>query len=74
MAVKLMNISRRIQTFNLEAPHFVQSEGENGKGKPESVTFLPREVKTLHDAALDCVQIKNALASHENKPTLRVVQ
>lgn len=74
--VKLRNVTRQMQVFNLETPFFVNQQGENGVGKPESVTFLPLETKTLPVQALQCAQIKNAIRppiNYKGKAILRAL-
>lgn len=71
MAV-LKNLLRRTRAFNLEHPTFVNDPGENGVGKPESLTLLPREEKTVHDDVLECREVRNALRPSKGRPTLRV--
>ena len=73
MEIIIKNLLKRTQVFNLEAPEFMNVNGEHPIGRPETVTFLPLESKTLHEAALRCREIKAALATHpKRRPTLRV--
>jgi hypothetical protein len=70
---KLKNLTRRIRSFNLEHPTFVNQQGANGLGKPEALTLLPLEVKEVHADALICREIKGALNPLKGRPTLRVL-
>lgn len=69
----LKNLTRRIRSFNLEHPKFVGEAGDNGIGKPESLTLLPLETKVVDIEALSCAEIKAALNPTKGRPTLRVL-
>ena len=69
----LKNLLRRTRAFNLEHPTFVNDPGENGVGKPEALTLLPREQKVVHDDVLMCREIRAALDPLKGRPTLRVL-
>lgn len=72
--VKLLNLQRRMRSFNLEHPTFVNQNAEHPVGKPESLTLLPRETKTVDEDVLLCREIKSALTPRgRRRPTLRVV-
>lgn len=72
--VKIRNLLRQSRCFNLEHPDFVNSPTNSAVGMPESVSFLPLEVKELPSAAQECREIKAALTRHpKRRPTLRVV-
>ena len=71
--VMLRNLQRRMRVFNLEHPTFVNQEGDNGLGKPESLTLLPLEVRDVHEDMLSCVEIKSALGPSKGRPPLRVI-
>jgi len=70
---QLKNLLRRTRAFNLEHPTFLNLAGENGVGKPEALTLLPRETKTVHADVLACVEVRNALRPSKGRPTLRVM-
>lgn len=71
---KLRNMLRRTRVFNLEHPYFLSQQGENGAGKPETLTLLPREVKDVPSQALECQEIKACLSPKDGRrPTLRVI-
>lgn len=64
--VKLKNTLRQLVTFNLETV-----PGENGM--PGVATFMPLETKELPEAALESVEIANALKRRKgNKPATLV--
>lgn len=71
--VKLMNMKRQMRSFNLEHPDFVNKNGEHPVGRPETLTMLPREVKVVPKAALECSEIRAALRPLKGRPTLRVL-
>jgi len=71
--VKLKNLKRRMRAFNLEHPTFVNTTGANGTGKPEVLTMRAHEVSEVHEDALLCAEIKNALNPTKGRPTLRVL-
>ncbi len=71
--VKLKNLSRRMRSFNLELPTFVNSQGTNGVGKPETLTMLAHEIKEVPAEALQCREIRSALNPSKGRPTLRVL-
>ena len=64
---------RRMRSFNLEHPTFVNEPGHNGVGKPEVLTMKPLEVIEVHEDALACREIKAALTPKAGRPTLRVL-
>jgi len=70
---KLKNLTRRIRSFNLEHPAFVNAQGDNGVGKPESLTMMPLEAKDVPDEALECREIRACLKPSKGHPTLRVL-
>lgn len=73
--VKLKNLQRAMRVFNLESPHFVENQGKNGRGKPESVTFLAHQTLELPEQVLECTEIKSALKeTNRRRPTLRIVK
>lgn len=71
--VKVRNLLRRMRVFNLEHPHFTSTQGENGLGKPETLTMLAHEVRELPEEVLECREVKAALKPKKGRPTLRVV-
>lgn len=71
--VKLLNLQRRMRSFNLEHPTFLNQNAEHPVGKPESLTLLPREIKIVDEDVLLCREIKAGLAPRKGRPTLRVV-
>lgn len=71
--IKLMNLKRRMRVFNLEHPTFRNTPGENGAGKPETLTIEPRQAIDVHPDVLECVEIKKALRPSKGRPTLRVL-
>lgn len=71
--VRIKNLKRRMRSFNLEHPTFTKAVGSNGQGKPESLTLLALQIKEVHEDVLKCVEIRNALAPKNGRPTLRVI-
>ena len=71
--VKLLNLQRRLRSFNLEHPTFLNQNAEHPVGKPETLTILPREAKVVDADVLLCREIKAALTPRKGRPTLRVV-
>lgn len=67
--IKLQNKTREMLVFNLEHADFVEQEGENGVGKPESLTFLPRETKEVDETVLECAEVASALRRFGNRPS-----
>lgn len=72
--VKLKNLLRQARVFNLEAEYFRSQAGENGVGKPESLTLMPLEVREVPAQALECAEVKANLHPRRGRPTLRVVE
>ena len=71
--VKLKNLKRQVQVFNLEHSFFVNQQGENGVGEPESLTLLSLETKEVPVQVLECAEIKAALRPAKGLPSLRVL-
>lgn len=72
--IRIKNIRRQPVVCNLETPFFRDPEGDNGAGKPESVTWMGLEIKTVPEEVLECVEVKAAMADHgKRQPSLRVV-
>lgn len=72
--VKLKNLLRRMRTFNLEHPTFINDPDHNPAGKPGALTMLSREKVEVHEDALQCREIAAALNPKDgSRPTLRVV-
>lgn len=59
--IKIKNKNRKMQCYNLETDHFKHQKGENGKGKPESITFLGLEKRDCPKEVLECEEIKSAV-------------
>ena len=70
---KLKNLTRRMRCFNLEHPTFLAQQGDNGTGKPETLTLLPLEVKEVHADVLECREVKFALNPSKGRAILRVL-
>lgn len=68
--IKILNKTRRMLHFNLEHPHFLDQPGQNGVGKPEVLTLLPRETVEIDEAALKCAEVASAVAA---KPPILLV-
>lgn len=67
--MKIKNLLRQMQVFNLEHPTFLNAPGEHGVGKPDSLTFLAREEKEVHADTARCAEVASAL----KRKTLRIV-
>lgn len=72
---KLKNLQRRMRVFNLERDKFLQDEGKNGLGKPESLTLLPLALVEVDEEVLKCREVALSLRpkSPKKRPTLRVI-
>ena len=63
--ITLKNKRRQMLVFNLDTPYFREKKGMNGKGCPESITFLALERLEVPDEIQECPEIAAAIARRD---------